>query len=123
MIVQLQFDLPGIEKVHLKIVVVAMGLHIAAKKGRHPAKGLIMHIVRPQTLVVLFTDIDIGNRALAHNRSSVDLLRRHPRRTFTALLPRHRDPRQHQRTQYQQPGHKPQPGAEAAGCVAQNADQ
>jgi HSP20 family molecular chaperone IbpA len=33
MIVELQLNLPGIEKVHLKILVVAMRLHVAAKKA------------------------------------------------------------------------------------------
>ena len=35
MIVELQFDLSGIQKVHLKILVVTVSLHVAAKKGRH----------------------------------------------------------------------------------------
>jgi hypothetical protein len=37
-----------------------MRLHVAAKKGRHAGKRLIVHIFGPQTLVVLL-DIDIGD--------------------------------------------------------------
>jgi HSP20 family molecular chaperone IbpA len=33
MIIELQLNLPGIEKVHLEILVVAMRLHVAAKKA------------------------------------------------------------------------------------------
>jgi HSP20 family molecular chaperone IbpA len=60
-IVELQFNLPGIEKVHLKVLVVSMRLHVAAKKGRHAGKRLIVHILGPQTLIVIFVDIDISD--------------------------------------------------------------
>ena len=71
-IVELEFNLPGIQKVHLKILVVTMRLHVAAKKGRHACERLVVHIVGAQTFVVLLADINVGDRALAHDRSSVD---------------------------------------------------
>ncbi len=33
MIVELELNLPGVEKMHLKILVVAVRLHVAAKKA------------------------------------------------------------------------------------------
>ncbi len=38
MIVKLKLDLPGQQEMHLEIVFVAMGLHIAAKKAAIRAK-------------------------------------------------------------------------------------
>jgi hypothetical protein len=65
-----------------------------------------VHIVGPQTLVVLFADIDIGDRALAHGGSF-------------GVARASSESRQHQRADHQQSGDKPQPGAEAAGRIAQ----
>ncbi len=71
-VVELKLNLPGVEKVHLKILVVTVRLHVAAKKGRHAGKRLVVHIVGAQTFVVLLADINVGDEALAHDRSSVD---------------------------------------------------
>lgn len=76
MVIKLQLNLPGIKIVHLEIAVVAMRLHVAAKKGRHAGKRLIVHLLGAQALVVIFIDIDIGDGMLAHNRSLVAFLRR-----------------------------------------------
>ena len=67
MIVELELDLPGIEKVHLEKLVVAMRLHIAAKELGHPSKRLIVHVFAAQALFILGADIDIGNRLLTHS--------------------------------------------------------
>ncbi len=71
MIVELQLNLPGIEKVHLEELIVSMRLHITAKKLRHAGKRLIVHIPGAQTLFILGTDVDIGNHTLAHNVGSL----------------------------------------------------
>ena len=76
MVIKLQLNLPGIKKVHLKIAVVAMRLHVAAKKGRHTGKRLIVHLFGTQALVVIFIDVDVGDGMLTHTRSLVAFLRR-----------------------------------------------
>ncbi len=81
-------------------------LHVAAKKGRHARERLVVHVVGAQTFVVLLADVDVGNGVLAHGGSIVDLLRRDARLALKAFALRHRDARQHQRADHQQPGHE-----------------
>ena len=76
MVIKLQLNLPGIKVVHLEITVVTMRLHVAAKKGRHAGKRLVVHLFGTQTLVVIFIDVDVGDGMLAHTRSLVAFLRR-----------------------------------------------
>ena len=76
MVIKLQLNLSGIKVVHLEIAVVAMRLHVAAKKGRHAGERLVVHLFGTQTLVVIFIDVDVGDGMLAHTRSLVAFLRR-----------------------------------------------
>ncbi|MNL43887.1 hypothetical protein D3C87_1664260 [compost metagenome] len=47
---------------HLEKPIVPMHLHIAAKKRRQSGEGFIVHFVGGVTRIVLFADIDIGDK-------------------------------------------------------------
>ncbi|MNH39878.1 hypothetical protein D3C79_1011070 [compost metagenome] len=47
---------------HLEETVVPVHLHVAAKKRRQPGKGFVMHLIGGVARIVLFADVDIGDK-------------------------------------------------------------
>ncbi|MNT85318.1 Uncharacterised protein [Serratia fonticola] len=63
LIVQLQLYPAGGQIMQLEETVVPVHLHIPAKKRCQPGKGFVVHLISGVTRVILFANIDIGDKA------------------------------------------------------------